>query len=62
MKFIFKKSKKTLGDQKLKTLSLHPLLQKAAFQKRLKMWRKILGDKDKVSIFVTRKKRNIVLW
>jgi len=44
MKFIFKKSKKTFGDQKLKTLSLHPLLQKAAFQKRLKMWRKILGD------------------
>jgi len=37
MKFIFKKSKKTFGDRKLKTLSLHPLLEKAVFQKRLKM-------------------------
>jgi len=37
MKFIFEISKKTFGDQKLKTLSLHPLLEKATFQKRLKM-------------------------
>jgi hypothetical protein len=35
MKFIFKKSKKIFGDQNLKALSLHPLLEKAAFQKRL---------------------------
>jgi len=34
MKFIFKKSKRIFGDQNLKILSLHPLLEKATFQKR----------------------------
>jgi len=37
MKFIFKIIRKTFGDQKIKTLSLHPLLEKAVVLKtRLK--------------------------
>jgi len=37
MKTNFKIIEKTFGYQKSKTLSLHPLLEKAAFQKRLKL-------------------------